>query len=119
MKLERQQILALYMKVMKRFYKYLSGIATKDTLPTVSRLKDVSELIRYSDVVKLLCLYFTFSLFIFIFQIALEPHPVSVDDDLNNAAKQVEVGDVFGYWYFVYTTELEIRYSRVYKYRRR
>ncbi|XP_057806961.1 RNA cytidine acetyltransferase 1-like [Salvia miltiorrhiza] len=62
MKLERQQILSLYMKVMKKFYKYLSSIAVKDTLPTVSRLKDIT----------------------------MEPHPVSVDDDLNNAAKQVE-----------------------------
>lgn len=62
MKLPRQQILSLYMKVMKRFYKYLSTLASKDTLPTVSRLKDI----------------------------AMEPHPVSVDDDLNDAAKQVE-----------------------------
>ncbi|KAL8478874.1 hypothetical protein ACS0TY_030671 [Phlomoides rotata] len=62
LKLENQQVLSLYLKVMKKFYKYLSGIASKDTLPTVSRLKDIS----------------------------LEPHPVSVDDDLNDAAKQVE-----------------------------
>ncbi|KAL1567967.1 RNA cytidine acetyltransferase 1-like [Salvia divinorum] len=62
MNLERQQILSLYMKVMKKFYKYLSSIALKDTLPTVSRLKDIT----------------------------MEPHPVSLDDDLNNAAKQVE-----------------------------
>lgn len=44
MKVERQQIMSLYMKVMKRFHKYLSSIESKDTLPSVSRLKDVSEL---------------------------------------------------------------------------
>lgn len=44
MKLERQQILSLYMKVMKKFYKYLSVIESKETHSTVSRLKDVSEL---------------------------------------------------------------------------
>ncbi|KAH6808223.1 GNAT acetyltransferase [Perilla frutescens var. frutescens] len=62
MKLPRQQILSLYMKVMKKFYKYLSSLASKDNLPTVSRLKNI----------------------------AMEPHPVSVDDDLNDGAKQVE-----------------------------
>lgn len=62
MKVERQQIMSLYMKVMKRFHKYLSSITSKDTLPSVSRLKDI----------------------------ALEPHPVSLDDDLNDAAKKVE-----------------------------
>ncbi|KAK6118419.1 hypothetical protein DH2020_047836 [Rehmannia glutinosa] len=62
MKLERQQILSLYMKVMKKFYKYLSGIVSKETHPTTSRLKDIT----------------------------MEPHPVSVDEDLNDAAKQVQ-----------------------------
>lgn len=62
MKVERQQIMSLYMKVMKRFHKYLSSIASKDTLPSVSRLKDVSETIRYFHVIKLLFLHFCFSL---------------------------------------------------------
>lgn len=62
MKVERQQIMSLYMKVMKRFHKYLSSIASKDTLPSVSRLKDVSETIRYFHVIKLLFLHFRFSL---------------------------------------------------------
>ncbi|PIN13145.1 putative P-loop ATPase fused to an acetyltransferase [Handroanthus impetiginosus] len=62
MKLEGQQILSLYMKVMKKFYKYLSGVSSKETHPTVSRLKDI----------------------------ALQPHPVSVDEDLNDAVKRVQ-----------------------------
>ncbi|KAL7089884.1 hypothetical protein ACP275_12G004500 [Erythranthe tilingii] len=62
LKLERQQIMSLYMKVMKKFYKYLNGVSSNETRPTVSRLKDIT----------------------------LEPHPVSVDDDLNKAAKQVQ-----------------------------
>ncbi|GFP93320.1 upf0202 protein at1g10490 [Phtheirospermum japonicum] len=62
MKLERQQIMSLFMKVMKKFYKYLSGISSKETHPTTSRLKDI----------------------------AMEPHPVSVDEDLNDGAKQVQ-----------------------------
>ncbi|XP_057795187.1 RNA cytidine acetyltransferase 1-like [Salvia miltiorrhiza] len=62
MNLERHQILSLYMEVMTKFHKYLSNVASKDTFPTVSRLKDIT----------------------------MEPHSVSVDDDLNNAAQQVE-----------------------------
>ncbi|KAL0395569.1 UNVERIFIED_CONTAM: RNA cytidine acetyltransferase 1 [Sesamum calycinum] len=62
MKLERQQILSLYMKVMKKFYKYISGILSKDARPTGSRLKDIP----------------------------MEPHPISVEEDLNDAGKQVE-----------------------------
>ncbi|KAG4953501.1 hypothetical protein JHK87_039095 [Glycine soja] len=57
MKLERQQILSQFIKIMKKFYKYLNGI--ESTLP---RLKDI----------------------------VMEPLGVSVDEDLNNAAKQVE-----------------------------
>lgn len=47
MKLERSQILSLYMKIMKKFYKYLNSIASNETRPTVSRLKDVSEILEY------------------------------------------------------------------------
>ncbi|KAL6502634.1 hypothetical protein OROHE_024287 [Orobanche hederae] len=62
MKLERRQILTLYWKVMKKFYNYLSGISSKETHLTSSRLKDI----------------------------AMEPHPVSVEEDLNDGAKQVQ-----------------------------
>jgi len=41
MKLERTQILSLFMKVMKKFYKYLHGIASKDVESTLPRLKEV------------------------------------------------------------------------------
>ncbi|KAL6558902.1 hypothetical protein OROMI_019252 [Orobanche minor] len=62
MKLERPQILTLYWKVMKKFYKYLSDISSKETYLTSSHLKDI----------------------------AMEPHPVSVEEDLNDGAKQVQ-----------------------------
>ncbi|KAJ6907990.1 hypothetical protein NC651_018431 [Populus alba x Populus x berolinensis] len=64
MKLERTQILSLFMKVMKKFYKYLHGIASKDVESTLPRLKERE----------------------------LRPHSISVDDDLKEAAKQVEDG---------------------------
>ncbi|KAJ6916791.1 hypothetical protein NC652_019265 [Populus alba x Populus x berolinensis] len=64
MKLERIQILSLFMKVMKKFYKYLHGIASKDAESTLPRLKERE----------------------------LRPHSISVDDDLKEAAKQVEDG---------------------------
>jgi N-acetyltransferase 10 len=41
MKVERTQILSLFMKVMKKFYKYLHGIASKDVESTLPRLKEV------------------------------------------------------------------------------
>ncbi|XP_057416267.1 RNA cytidine acetyltransferase 1 [Lotus japonicus] len=62
MKLERQQILSLFIKVMQKFYRYLYGLASKEIESTLPRLK----------------------------KIVMEPHSVSVDEDLNNAAKQVE-----------------------------
>ncbi|GER47563.1 tRNA(Met) cytidine acetyltransferase TmcA [Striga asiatica] len=62
MKLESNQILSLYKKIMKKFYNYLSGISSEEPQPTASRLKDIT----------------------------MEPHPVSVDEDLNAAAKQVQ-----------------------------
>ncbi|KAJ6366048.1 hypothetical protein OIU77_002592 [Salix suchowensis] len=64
MKLERTQILSLFMKVMKKLYKYLHGIASKDVESTLPRLKERE----------------------------LRPHSISVDDDLKEAAKQVEDG---------------------------
>ncbi|KAF7840044.1 RNA cytidine acetyltransferase 1 isoform X1 [Senna tora] len=62
MKLERQQILSLFIKVMKKFYKYLYGVASKEIESTLPRLKEI----------------------------VMEPHSVSLDEDLNDAAKQVE-----------------------------
>ncbi|KAG7983022.1 hypothetical protein I3843_04G083000 [Carya illinoinensis] len=62
MKLERQQILSLFIKVMKKFHKYLYSIASKEVESTLPRLKEI----------------------------VMEPHSISVDEDLNNAAKEVE-----------------------------
>ncbi|KAK4430637.1 RNA cytidine acetyltransferase 1 [Sesamum alatum] len=62
MKLERQQILSLFLKVMKKFYRYVSGILSKDTRPTGSRVKDLP----------------------------MEPHPIPLDEDLKDAEKQVK-----------------------------
>lgn len=64
MKLERQQILSLFIKVMKKFYKYLYEIAAKEIDSVQSRLREI----------------------------VMEPHAVSVDEDLNEAAQQVEEG---------------------------
>ncbi|GAA0146893.1 RNA processing factor [Lithospermum erythrorhizon] len=63
MKLERQQILSLFIKVMKKFYKYLYGVASKEIESTLPRLKK---------------------------EITMEPHEISVDEDLNEAAKEVQ-----------------------------
>lgn len=62
MNLERQQILSLFLKVMKRLSKYLHNLKSKEFKSSVSRLKGIK----------------------------LEPHPVSVDEDLNDAAKRVQ-----------------------------
>ncbi|MCD7447733.1 hypothetical protein HAX54_033523 [Datura stramonium] len=62
MALDRPQILALFMKVMKRLYKYLHNLKSKEFESNVSRLKVIK----------------------------LEPHPISVDEDLNDAAKKVQ-----------------------------
>lgn len=61
-KLERQQILSLFIKTMKKFHKMLYGIASKEIESTLPRLKEI----------------------------VMEPHSISVDEDLKNAAKQVE-----------------------------
>lgn len=61
MKLEREQILSLFIKVMKKLYNYLYGIAAKEIDSTLPRLKDVS----------------------------FAPHSKSVDEDLNEAAREV------------------------------
>jgi len=42
MKLERQQILSLFIKVMKKFYKFLYGIASKEIDSSLPHLKKVS-----------------------------------------------------------------------------
>lgn len=62
MKLERQQILSLFIKGMKKFHKYLYGIASKEIESTLPRLKEV----------------------------VMEPHSISLEEDLENAAKQVK-----------------------------
>ncbi|KAK8607016.1 hypothetical protein V6N13_052767 [Hibiscus sabdariffa] len=61
-KLERQQILSQFKKVMIKLYKYLYGIASKEIDSALPRLKER----------------------------VLEPHSISVDEDLNDAAKKVE-----------------------------
>lgn len=42
MNLERHQILSLYIKTMKKFHKYLTGIATKEIDSVLPRPKEVS-----------------------------------------------------------------------------
>ncbi|WOL09558.1 hypothetical protein Cni_G18311 [Canna indica] len=59
MKLEREQILSLFIKVMKKFYSYLYKTATKEIDETLPRLK-----------------------------IEMAPHSKSVDEELNEAAKE-------------------------------
>ncbi|KAH1073527.1 hypothetical protein J1N35_025855 [Gossypium stocksii] len=60
--LERQQILSYFKKVMIKLYKYLYGVASKEIESALPRLKER----------------------------VLEPHSISVDEDLNDAAKKVE-----------------------------
>nr|XP_043632859.1 RNA cytidine acetyltransferase 2-like [Erigeron canadensis] len=62
MKLERQQILSFYMKVMKKFHKYLDSVTSKQFTDTLPPVKEVE----------------------------LKPHSVSVDEDLDEAAKEVK-----------------------------
>ncbi|CAK8534585.1 unnamed protein product [Lathyrus sativus] len=82
MKLERQQILSLFIKVMKKFYKYLYGLASKEIESTMPRLKEI----------------------------VMEPHSVSVDEDLNDGAKQVE-DDMKSKSESLFTPELLERYA--------
>lgn len=42
MKLDRQQILSLFIKVMKKFHKYLYAIASEEIESTLPRPKEVS-----------------------------------------------------------------------------
>lgn len=46
MKLERQQILSEFIKIMKKFYKYMHGLASKEIESAFPRLKEVSFLVR-------------------------------------------------------------------------
>ncbi|KAF5799022.1 putative tRNA(Met) cytidine acetyltransferase [Helianthus annuus] len=62
MKLERQQIMSLFMKVMKKFHKYLDSVSTKEFNSTLPPVKEVE----------------------------LKPHEISVDEDLDEAAKKVK-----------------------------
>ncbi|XP_052195629.1 RNA cytidine acetyltransferase 1-like isoform X2 [Diospyros lotus] len=64
MKLERQQVMSLQMKVMKKLHKYLNDIASKEIDATLPRLREI----------------------------VMEPHTVSVDEDLNEAAERVKEG---------------------------
>lgn len=82
MGLERQQILSLFIKVMKKFYKYLHGLAFKEIESTMPRLKDI----------------------------VMEPLSVSVDEDLNDGAKQVE-DDMKAKSDSLFTPELLQRYA--------
>lgn len=62
MKLERQQVLSLFMKVMKKFQKYLNSVSLKQFSATLPPVKEV----------------------------VLKPHLISVDEDLDEAAKKVK-----------------------------
>ncbi|KAL0907551.1 hypothetical protein M5K25_021966 [Dendrobium thyrsiflorum] len=61
MKLEREQILSLFIKVMKKLYKYLYSVAAKEIDATLPRLREVT----------------------------LAPHSISLDEELNEAAMEV------------------------------
>lgn len=61
MNLERHQILSLYIKTMKKFHKYLTNIATKEIDSVLPRPKEIT----------------------------MKPHAISLDEDLNDGAKQV------------------------------
>ncbi|XP_058111016.1 RNA cytidine acetyltransferase 2-like [Magnolia sinica] len=61
-KIERHQILSNFIKVMKKFYQYLYSNVAKEIDSLLPRLSEV----------------------------VMEPHSISLDDDLNNAAKQVK-----------------------------
>ncbi|KAH0452600.1 hypothetical protein IEQ34_019899 [Dendrobium chrysotoxum] len=60
MKLEREQILSLFIKVMKKLYKYLYSVAAKEIDATLPRLREVT----------------------------LAPHTISLDEDLDEAARE-------------------------------
>ncbi|KAK9670526.1 hypothetical protein RND81_13G207500 [Saponaria officinalis] len=62
MKLERHQILSFFIKVMKKFYKYLYGVASKEIESTLPRIREVE----------------------------LRPHRITLEEDLDEAAKQVK-----------------------------
>ncbi|CAM9001786.1 unnamed protein product [Rhodiola kirilowii] len=62
MKLERSQILSLFIKVMKKLYKYLYSIASKEIESTLPRIRPI----------------------------VMTPHDISLDDDLNAGAQKVE-----------------------------
>ncbi|XP_057501011.1 RNA cytidine acetyltransferase 1 [Actinidia eriantha] len=63
-KLERQQILSQFKKLMKKLYRYLYDVASKEIDSTLPRLREI----------------------------VMEPHSISVDEDLNEAAEQVKEG---------------------------
>ncbi|XP_050206833.1 RNA cytidine acetyltransferase 1 [Mercurialis annua] len=64
MKLERTQIMSLFIKVIKKLYKYIQSVASSEIQSTLLQLKEIE----------------------------LKPHHISVEDDLNEAAKEVEDG---------------------------
>ncbi|GAB2211392.1 hypothetical protein Drorol1_Dr00024704 [Drosera rotundifolia] len=68
MKLERQQVMSLFMKALKKFHKFIYGLASKQIDSTLPRLEDKST----------------------VWESALKPHRISLDEDLNDAAKKVE-----------------------------
>ncbi|KAJ6794682.1 RNA cytidine acetyltransferase 1-like [Iris pallida] len=61
-KLEREQIMSSFRKVMKKLYNYLYSVAAKEIDTTMPRLNK---------------------------EVTLAPHNISVDDDLNEAAREV------------------------------
>nr|GEX23688.1 RNA cytidine acetyltransferase 1 isoform X1 [Tanacetum cinerariifolium] len=61
--LERQQIMAMFKKVMTKFHKYLASVSSKQFAATLPPVK----------------------------QVDLKPHSISVDEDLDEAAKKVKV----------------------------
>ncbi|GMP57057.1 hypothetical protein CsSME_00021302 [Camellia sinensis var. sinensis] len=68
MKIEREQVLSLFRKIMIKIYKHLYDVLTKNFVSSFPQEREVS----------------------------LMPHSISVEDDLDDGAKQVMVSHVFG-----------------------
>ncbi|KAL9266204.1 RNA cytidine acetyltransferase 2-like protein, partial [Drosera capensis] len=68
MKLERQQVMSLFMKALKKFHKFIYGLASKQIDSTLPRLEDKST----------------------VWESGLKPRRISLDEDVNDAAKKVE-----------------------------
>ncbi|PHT98849.1 UPF0202 protein [Capsicum chinense] len=81
----RVNVLAQFMKVMKKLCKYLNNLTSKEIHSTVSQLKAMRHCNCFC-----LSVFAEHSLFVRAFRLKIEPHSISVDEDLYNAAKEVQ-----------------------------